>query len=61
MIIPAQVVIDRARKFVQLRKPELIAENIDPVWPVATVCWKMATRLYARGHSIIEYEYGMHK
>jgi hypothetical protein len=58
MMIPSQIVIDRARKFLRLRKPELMTDNIDPVWPVAAICWRMAKRLYARGHTIIEYEYG---
>lgn len=58
MMIPAEKIVERARKIVRLRKPALVADNVDDTFLIAQLCARMSRLLYARGHSIIEYYYG---
>ena len=57
---PVDKIIDRGKKFMKLRREEL-SENVDRSWELAAICEKLSKRLYARGHKIIEYEYGTKK
>ncbi len=57
MMIPADKIVERARKIVRLRKPEIVADNVNDMFIVAAICKRMSDRWYARGHTIIEWEY----
>jgi hypothetical protein len=59
MMYHAAEIMDRAEKFTRLRRGyERLEGNVDRSWQMAIVCKRFSDRLYARGHSVIEYEYG---
>jgi hypothetical protein len=59
MMYQAQEIIDRAEKLMRLRRGYASRDgSVDRAWELAAICKRFSDRLYARGHSIIEYEYG---
>jgi hypothetical protein len=61
MMVHSKVVMECADKFIRLRRPDLVSDNVVPLWLKAKICTKLGKRLYERGHSIIDYEYGSRK
>ncbi len=58
MMVRAEVVIERAEKFMRLRRGHGSKDgNVDRTWELATICKKFSDKLYARGNSITECEY----
>lgn len=57
MMISAEKIIERARKIVRLRKHIVVADDVDDTFLIAPLCARMSARWYARGNTIVEYEY----